>query len=165
MILSTLVTNLKKMNVYRKTSVVYLILTILLLIFSIVYLQHSYGVNSNYMRYLSLITCFGFILFTIFSFIPRIRFSRVAYNAFNAAMLSFVLGSGLQGIFEICGSHSFYMWIYIAVGVTALILSIIFEIIVNTKKLLLLNEPQKENGTTKKKKRKNRGKGKKKNNK
>ena len=131
MILSTLDIN-KKNN---KTIIVYIIVTILLYIGSVVYLKLGHGVSSNYMKFVALIPLImGVVVFTILKLVKKAKYSRIAYNLYNASVETFVAGSICQGILEICGGHSFLTKSFLIIGLILLVSSIIAFIICQIRK-------------------------------
>ncbi|MBQ8380019.1 MAG: hypothetical protein IJX34_04295 [Clostridia bacterium] len=121
--MSTLDINLKTIN---KTTIVYVIITILTYIASFIYLKLSFGVVSIFMQYIALIPLIlGVIVYFILGRLKNISHSRVAYNSYNAAIATLVFGSALQGILDICGSSSDYTIYYLILGIILILIAAI----------------------------------------
>lgn len=107
----------------QNTALIYLIFSIFLLIFSIVYEHFSFGVISYAMVFLA---AYPFVL----GFLPSLFIKATRRNdlprLYHDGVLLLTCGSLLQGIFEIYGTTSVYTrWFYI-VGAVFIVLSLIY---------------------------------------
>lgn len=130
MILSTLDINKEKII---KTILSYIILTLILFIFSIIYLKFSFGVISLFMKYLSLIPLiFGVLGYLILFIFKNIKYSKISFDLYNSSIYTLILGFLLQGILEIAGKNSKYIKIFFIIAPILFIISII-SLILNQK--------------------------------
>ncbi|MCH4015017.1 MAG: hypothetical protein LKE64_11940 [Solobacterium sp.] len=105
--------------------IIYLIFSIFLLVFSIIYEHFSFGVISYAMVFLS---AYPFVLGFLPSLFVRLRSRPDLPRFYHDGVLCMTFGSLLQGIFEIYGTSSFYtVWFYY-IGAAALVISLIFYI-------------------------------------
>ncbi len=131
MILST--SDIKEKSI-KKTILIYILISIICFIFSFIYLKLSFGVNSNYMKYLAFIPLIlGTIPYFIISKL-HLNYNKVFYNLYNAGVCTFTIGSAVQGILEICGAHSFYTKLYLIAGILLIIISIFSLVIKSNRK-------------------------------
>lgn len=105
-----------KTNRYAKNCIIYLAVTVFCLVFSIVYLQFSYGVSSNYMKCLALIPLvLGFLINWIVYKIKKVSFSNGVNKLYNAGILALIVGSAVQGSFDIAGAYSNFIKCYLII--------------------------------------------------
>ncbi len=95
---------------YKKTPVVYLLISILCLIIFVIYSKFSHGVSSPFMTYLFgwplLLGLTPAMLYVIF---PKLRRpDRVSFNIYNSGVAALTVSSLLKGIFDIAGNNSRY---------------------------------------------------------
>ena len=101
MILSTSVTNPSKKR-FRKTALIYALLTIFFFAFSRIYESFSFGETSSHMHYLFVIPLVGGILLLLFmKIIPNL--SRLSLNLWNSAVATMTAGMLLRGIVNLSG--------------------------------------------------------------
>ena len=127
MTLSTLVTKASKKR-FKKTAVVYALITIFFFIFSRIYEHFSFGETSVYMHYLFGVPLIGGMVRLIFQkMIPNL--SRLSLNLWNSAVATIATGVLFRGIVNLSGRSTTMdlpYW-YVGVGLAGLaLLSIIF---------------------------------------
>ena len=127
MTLSTSVTKASKKR-FKKTAVVYALITIFFFIFSRIYEHFSFGETSVYMHYLFGVPLIGGVVLLIFQkMIPNL--SRLSLNLWNSAVATIATGVLFRGIVNLSGRSTTMdlpYW-YEVVGLAGLaLLSIIF---------------------------------------
>ncbi|PLA64122.1 hypothetical protein CYK23_06575 [Streptococcus salivarius] len=100
MILSTSVTNPSKKR-FRKTALIYTLLTIFFFAFSRIYKSFSFGETSSHMHYLFAIPLAGGILLLFMKVIPNL--SRLSLNLWNSAVAIMTAGMLFRGIVNLSG--------------------------------------------------------------
>lgn len=101
MILSTSVTNPSKKR-FRKTALIYALLTIFFFAFSRIYESFSFGETSIHMHYLFALPLVGGILLLLFmKIIPNL--SRLSLNLWNSAVATMTAGMLFRGIVNLSG--------------------------------------------------------------
>ena len=127
MILSTSVTNPSKKR-FRKTALIYALLTIFFFAFSRIYESFSFGETSSHMHYLSAVPLAGGILLLLFmKVIPNL--SRLSLNLWNSAVATLTAGVLFRGIVNLSGRSTTLdqPYIYISLGfLTLAIISMLF---------------------------------------
>jgi len=99
--LSTSVTNPSKKR-FKKTALVYTLLSIFFFAFSRIYESFSFGETSTYMHYLYAVPLVGGILLLIlFKIIPNL--SRLSLNLWNSAVAIMTAGMLFRGIVNLSG--------------------------------------------------------------
>ena len=120
MIFSTLVikTKIKK----------YIILSTIILIFSLIYEMFSHGVYSNYMLLAFLFPLFGGVV--IYSILLKNKniISGIGMNIYDMSLITIMIGSIIKGVLEIYGTTNSLIMIYWLAGILLLMISIIFNI-------------------------------------
>ncbi|MBF7050910.1 hypothetical protein [Streptococcus sp. HF-2466] len=127
MTLSTSVTKASKKR-FKKTAVVYALITVFFFIFSRIYEHFSFGETSVYMHYLFGVPLIGGIVLLIFQkIIPN--FSRLSLNLWNSAVATIATGVLFRGIVNLSGRSTTMdlpYW-YVGIGLAGLaLLSMIF---------------------------------------
>ncbi|MFQ6173963.1 hypothetical protein [Streptococcus anginosus] len=127
MTLSTSVTKASKKR-FKKTAVVYALITIFFFIFSRIYEHFSFGETSVYMHYLFGVPLVGGMVLLIFQkMIPNL--SRLSLNLWNSAVATIATGVLFRGIVNLSGRSTTMdlpYW-YVGVGLAGLaLLSMIF---------------------------------------
>ena len=127
MTLSTLVTKASKKR-FKKTAIVYALITIFFFIFSRIYEHFSFGETSVYMHYLFGVPLIGGVVLLIFQkMIPNL--SRLSLNLWNSAVATIATGVLFRGIVNLSGRSTTMdlpYW-YVGVGLAGLaLLSMIF---------------------------------------
>lgn len=110
-----------------KIIVTYLLLTLVCLLFSIIYEHFSHGVYSDYMVYMFAIPLFGGVL--PFGIIGLIKNSplprRLVINLYNSGIATLTIGSCLSGALAIYGTNSDLVYIYLFFGSSITIAAIV----------------------------------------
>lgn len=127
MTLSTSVTKVSKKR-FKKTAIVYALITIFFFIFSRIYEHFSFGETSVYMHYLFGVPLIGGVVLLIFQkMIPNL--SRLSLNLWNSAVATIATGVLFRGIVNLSGRSTTMdlpYW-YVGVGLAGLaLLSMIF---------------------------------------
>nr|WP_282185624.1 hypothetical protein [Streptococcus anginosus] len=125
--MSTSVTKASKKR-FKKTAVVYALITIFFFIFSRIYEHFSFGETSVYMHYLFGVPLVGGMVLLIFQkIIPNL--SRLSLNLWNSAVATIATGVPFRGIVNLSGRSTTMdlpYW-YVGVGLAGLaLLSMIF---------------------------------------
>lgn len=96
-----------------KTTIIYVIITIICVVINYVYSFFGHGVSSDSMTYMFLYPLIGgvavFGLCAMFNIKAK---SRIAYNLYNSGIAALTVGSMLKGVFDIAGTSSGYLAIY-----------------------------------------------------
>lgn len=122
MTLSTLVTKASKKR-FKKTAVVYALITVFFFIFSRIYEHFSFGETSVYMHYLFGVPLIGGMVLLIFQkMIPNL--SRLSLNLWNSAVATIATGVLFRGIVNLSGrsttmDHPYW---YVGIGLAGLAL-------------------------------------------
>ncbi|WKY46610.1 hypothetical protein Q5O24_09475 [Eubacteriaceae bacterium ES3] len=117
-------------NQMVKTSLVYAIISALLIGINCIYGLFGHGVHSPYMTYMFLYTLLGGSLFYIglYKSLPSLIKSkayRLLNNLYNSGIATLTVGSFLSGILEIAGTGSDYQKYFFIVGFSMVGLSVI----------------------------------------
>lgn len=125
--MSTSVTKASKKR-FKKTAIVYALITIFFFIFSRIYEHFSFGETSVYMHYLFGVPLIGGVVLLIFQkMIPNL--SRLSLNLLNSAVATIATGVLFRGIVNLSGRSTTMdlpYW-YVGVGLAGLaLLSMIF---------------------------------------
>jgi len=114
-----------------KIIVTYLLLTLVCLLFSIIYEHFSHGVYSDYMVYMFAIPLFGGVLpfgvIGVVKFLPLPK--RLVTNLYNSGIATLTIGSCLSGALAIYGTTSDLILIYWFVGISFLILAMMIYLV------------------------------------
>lgn len=127
MTLSTLVTKTNNKR-FKKTAVVYTLITVFFFIFSRIYEHFSFGETSVYMHWLFGVPLIGGVVLLIFQkLIPNL--SRLSLNLWNSAVATIATGVLFRGIVNLSGRSTTMdlpYW-YVGVGLAGFaLLSMIF---------------------------------------
>jgi uncharacterized membrane protein len=142
--LSTSDTNIRAPKKHiRKTTAVYLALSLLAVVVNYVYGLYGHGVHSGYMTWMFLYPLLGGVMFynLISLTIPgaiRVPRYRMFFNIYNSGIAVLTVGSFLKGILYIAGTDSPYTsyfdaagWMLVAAGMIVL-----FSIVIRNRKRL-----------------------------
>lgn len=114
MTLSTLEHNENMERWAKKLAKGYGVVTVIVLLFSVIYEYNSHGVYSLHMMGLALYPLVGGVM--VFSLLARFarRWSPhwLTVAAYQAAILSFMFGSLVKGVLDIYGTSSLYAGVY-----------------------------------------------------
>ena len=120
--MSTLVTKASKKR-FKKTAVVYALITVFFFIFSRIYEHFSFGETSVYMHYLFGVPLVGGMVLLIFQkMIPNL--SRLSLNLWNSAVATIATGVLFRGIVNLSGRSTTMdlpYW-YVGIGLAGLAL-------------------------------------------
>ena len=111
----------------RNSIFAYIFTTIFLIVFNIIYTHFSFGVTSDYMKYMFLITLIGGIIEITFLLICN-HYNyrpRTSFNMWNSGLALLVAGCLVEGIVGISGRYTDWEIAYFTAGAIFLILSII----------------------------------------
>ena len=127
MTLSTSVTKASKKR-FKKTAVVYALITVFFFIFSRIYEHFSFGETSAYIHYLFGVPLIGGMVLLIFQkMIPNL--SRLSLNLWNSAVATIATGVLFRGIVNLSGRSTTLdlpYW-YMGIGLAGLaLLSMMF---------------------------------------
>lgn len=125
--MSTLVTKTNNKR-FKKTAVVYTLITVFFFIFSRIYEHFSFGETSVYMHWLFGVPLIGGVVLLIFQkLIPNL--SRLSLNLWNSAVATIAVGVLFRGIVNLSGRSTTLdlpYW-YVGIGLAGLaLLSMIF---------------------------------------
>lgn len=125
--MSTLVTKTNNKR-FKKTAVVYTLITVFFFIFSRIYEHFSFGETSVYMHWLFGVPLIGGVVLLIFQkLIPNL--SRLSLNLWNSAVATIATGVLFRGIVNLSGRSTALdlpYW-YVGIGLAGLaLLSMIF---------------------------------------
>ena len=125
--MSTSVTNPSKKR-FKKTALVYSLLSIFFFAFSRIYESFSFGETSTYMHYLYAVPLVGgLLLLIILKIIPNL--SRLSLNLWNSAVATLTAGVLFRGIVNLSGRSTTLdqPYIYISIGFLVLgVISVLF---------------------------------------
>ena len=120
--MSTSVTKASKKR-FKKTAIVYALITIFFFIFSRIYEHFSFGETSVYMHYLFGVPLIGGVVLLIFQkMIPNL--SRLSLNLWNSAVATIATGVLFRGIVNLSGRSTTMdlpFW-YVGIGLAGLAL-------------------------------------------
>ena len=120
--MSTSVTKASKKR-FKKTAVVYALITVFFFIFSRIYEHFSFGETSAYMHYLFGVPLIGGMVLLIFQkMIPNL--SRLSLNLWNSAVATIATGVLFRGIVNLSGRSTTMdlpYW-YVGIGLAGLAL-------------------------------------------
>lgn len=121
--MSTSVTNPSKKR-FKKTALVYTLLSIFSFAFSRIYESFSFGETSTYMHYLYAVPLVGGILLLIlFKIIPNL--SRLSLNLWNSAVATLTAGVLFRGIVNLSGRSTKLDQPYIYTSIAFLVLAVL----------------------------------------
>lgn len=111
----------------RKTIKIYIVVTVISIIFGYIYEMFSYGEYSNYMRFLFVVPIIGEITYEII-YLLKINITRATYNLFNSGIAILMSGMLIKGIINISGRYTNYDIIYWILGTIFILSAIIIQI-------------------------------------
>lgn len=109
----------------------YLIMSGVFSIFGFIYEQLSHNIYSQYMIYAFLFPLLmgAMIYGIIYKTETGELLSKLGMNIYNSAILTFTLGSVMQGVLEIYGTTNKLVFYYLIIGTILVIISLIINII------------------------------------
>ena len=121
--MSTSVTNPSKKR-FKKTALVYTLLSIFFFAFSHIYESFSFGETSTYMHYLYAVPLIGgLLLLILLKIIPNL--SRLSLNLWNSAVATLTAGILFRGIVNLSGRSTTLDQPYIYTSIAFLVLAVV----------------------------------------
>jgi len=108
-----------------KISAVYLLISVLCIVITIVYARFGHGIRSYYMDLMFLYPLIGGAAAVIIALVRR-GFSRLGFNLFNSGIAALTAGSLLQGVVEIAGTSSEYIILFYVFGGLFALVGLVF---------------------------------------
>lgn len=110
----------------RKTALAYLFVTFLCVAVDRIYANFGHGITSDSMTYMFLFPLLGGVLpfLLLWQMVPQadgVRHYRLLYNGYNTGIAMLTIRGMLNGVFEIAGTASPYMTVFLICGWAALI--------------------------------------------
>ena len=110
----------------KKISLIYFIISLVIMNFGFIYEMFSHGVYSNYMMFAFLIPfLLGSMLFHIVGLL-KVKVSILSLNFYHSFVSTLTLGCIIKGFLDIYGTTNSLISIYIYVSIMLLVLSIVF---------------------------------------
>ena len=128
--MSTSVTNPSKKR-FKKTALVYTLLSIFFFAFSRIYESFSFGETSTYMHYLYAVPLVGgLLLLILLKIIPNLsrlslNLSRLSLNLWNSAVATLTAGILFRGIVNLSGRSTTLDQPYIYTSIAFLVLAVL----------------------------------------
>lgn len=109
-------------NFYKKQGIVYIIITLLTLIFGLIYEMFSHGVISKFMLFAFAIPLVLGVAVSFIRYIAKIKTqTRLQMNLYNAGIATLTIGSIIKGVLDIYGTTNWKVYIYLLLGIALLI--------------------------------------------
>jgi hypothetical protein len=117
-------------NFLKKQSKIYFVVSIIVLVFSLIYEAFSHEVYSFFMLGAFLIPLiFGFALSKLIVLLKLKHMpSRFSVNFYNASIATFTVYSIIKGVLDIYGTTNKLINVYLVVGIICLIISFFTKI-------------------------------------
>lgn len=116
----------------KKSSVIYFIITILLILLNYIYSIFSHNVSSNYMTYMFIYPLVVGIVVNIFILINKniikLKSFYIGKSILNYGIAIMVFRNFMKGVFQIAGTDSNYLIYYLYVALMLILVSSIFLI-------------------------------------
>lgn len=116
----------------KKSSVIYFIITILLILLNYIYSIFSHDVSSNYMTYMFIYPLVLGIVVNIFILINKniikLKSFYIGKSILNYGIAIMVFRNFMKGVFQIAGTDSNYLIYYLYVALMLILVSSIFLI-------------------------------------
>lgn len=116
----------------KKSSVIYFIITILLILLNYIYSIFSHDVSSNYMTYMFIYPLVVGIVVNIFILINKniikLKSFYIGKSILNYGIAIMVFRNFMKGVFQIAGTDSNYLIYYLYVALMLILVSSIFLI-------------------------------------
>ncbi len=120
-----------------KYVIVYFGIALFCIIFAKIYNHFGHGVTSLYMDYMFVYPLAGFLICSLH--LPsKIKFNPISLNAYGAGVAALTCGSLLKGIFRIAGTSSKYEICFYIVGIAFTIAGIVFDVISQFSKKIMI---------------------------
>lgn len=119
----------------KRQGLIYIIATVLCILFSIIYESFSHGVISNFMIFSFLIPLLLGVVSTylIYFFKKEKLPTALENNFYNAGVATLTFGSIIEGVLEIYGTTNIKVYAYLVIGVSLIIISNLLYIVSNKK--------------------------------
>lgn len=112
----------------KDRTIKYLLFTLFIITFSLIYEIFSFGVYSIFMILAFTMPLLGLIInFIIYKF--KIKYNVKSLKLLDLSIITLTIGSILQGVLDIYGTTNYLIYFYLVIGILLLILSIIFKVI------------------------------------
>jgi hypothetical protein len=126
-----------------KSAIVHLIIAFICIGINSVYSLFGHGVSSPHMTYMFLYPLIGgtvtfSLLHVFYSKVINHSYFRLSYNLYNSGIATLIIGSMLNGVFEIAGTASLYTKAYYAIAFIFILVSIVATVLDVKKKHRLL---------------------------
>ena len=116
-------------NYYKRQGVVYIVISVITLIFSTVYEYFSHDVFSYFMMYAFMIPLILGVLISFTIYLGKLRTqTRIEMNLYNAGVATLTVGSLISGVLEIYGTTNGKVHVYWVVGGVLLLISITLKL-------------------------------------
>jgi hypothetical protein len=120
----------------RKTSIIFLALSLFCIFFNWIYGRYGHGVHSDHMTYM-----FGYPLlggaavYLLIGALPKAWLpGRFAINLYNSGIATLTVGSALSGIFDIAGTTSPYQLVFAIAGIAMVSLGVLGYFVAGLKR-------------------------------
>jgi len=121
-------------NFYKKQGIVYIIITLLTLIFGLIYEMFSHGVISKFMLFAFAIPLVLGVAVSFIIYIAKIKTqTRLQMNLYNAGVATMTIGSIIKGVLDIYGTTNWKVYIYLVLGIALLMVSFAVKRLGNNK--------------------------------
>jgi hypothetical protein len=102
----------------RKTSVIFLAISLLCAVVNWIYGRYGHGVHSVYMTFMFGYPLLGGTAVYLLWALPKAWLpGRFAVNIYNSGIAALTVGSALSGIFDIAGTSSPYQPVFMIAGI------------------------------------------------
>ena len=105
---------------------IYIIVTLICILFAMIYESFSHGVISNFMVYAFMIPLVLGVVVSYVSYYLKIKKlpTEIENKTYNAAVATFTIGSIIEGVLQIYGTTNSKVYVYLAVGIMLLVFTI-----------------------------------------
>lgn len=113
-------------NFYKKQAIVYIIISIITMIFGLIYEKYSHNVISYFMLcafWIPLIL--GAIVSIILYIVQTKEIAKLQIQLYNAGIATLTIGSIIKGVLDIYGTTNWKVYIYLIVGIFFILSSFI----------------------------------------
>lgn len=114
-------------NNYKKVIKRYLIFTIIIFIFGIIYEMFSHQVYSKFMYLAFLIPLFLGVIFPFIIYKLKIKINNKSFNLYSSTIITLTVYSIIRGVLEIYGTTNRLINVYLIISIISLFLAIIFN--------------------------------------
>ena len=105
---------------------IYIIVTLICILFAIIYESFSHGVISNFMIYAFMIPLVFGVVVSYVSYYLKIKKlpTEIENKTYNVAVATFTIGSIIEGVLQIYGTTNSKVYVYLVIGIIFLVFSI-----------------------------------------